>query len=277
MSKSTLSEMIADAVKGIRKYTDLVPEIAMVLGSGLGSLADQVENPVEIPYKDIPGFPVSTVHGHVGSLVLGALEGHTVAILKGRIHYYEGRKMEEVIFPVRVLHALGAGTLVVTNAAGGIRDDLQVGDLMLITDHINFMGTNPLIGSNDDQIGPRFPPMSKAYTPKLQELARSLARELKMPLAEGVYVAMSGPSYETPAEIRMLKSFGADVVGMSTVPETIAAVHCGMQVVGISCVTNILHAGPSCDTHEDVLLAAAAAKPRFINLVRGIVREFQSV
>lgn len=273
MSKSSLSEMIADAVKAIRKYTDIVPEVAMVLGSGLGSLADQVENPVEVPYKDIPGFSVSTVHGHVGSMVLGTLEGRPVAILKGRVHYYEGHKMENIVFPIRVLHALGADTLVVTNAAGGIRDDLKVGDLMLITDHINFMGFNPLIGPNDEKIGPRFPPMSRAYTPELQVLARKVAEQVGFKLAEGVYVAMSGPSYETPAEIRMLKGFGADVVGMSTVPETIAAVHCGMKVVGISCVTNVLHHGPSNDTHEDVLRAAAEAKPRFINLVRGIVRE----
>lgn len=273
MSKS-LSEMIEDAVKGIRKYTDIVPDIAMILGSGLGSLADQVEDPVEVPYKDIPGFSVSTVHGHVGSMVLGKLEGHNVAVLKGRVHYYEGHKMENIIFPVRVLHALGAGTLVVTNAAGGIREDLNVGDLMIITDHINFMGTNPLIGPNDEKIGPRFPPMSRAYTPELQALAHKVAEKAGFKLAEGVYVAMSGPSYETPAEIRMLKGFGADVVGMSTVPETIAAAHCGMKVLGISCVTNVLHKGPSTDTHENVLKAAADAKPRFINLVRGIVREF---
>ena len=272
MSKSTLSERLEEAVKAVRKHTDIVPEVAMVLGSGLGSLADEVENPVEIPYKDIPGFSVSTVHGHVGSLILGTLEGRYVAILKGRVHFYEGHAMADIVFPVRALHALGAQKLIVTNAAGGIREDLSVGDLVLLTDHINFMGTNPLIGPNDDKIGPRFPPMSRAYTPALRELAHAVAEEVGFKLAEGVYVAMSGPSYETPAEIRMLHSFGADVVGMSTVPETIAAVHCGMQVLGISCVTNVLHNGPSKDTHEDVLKAAAAAKPRFINLVRGVVR-----
>ncbi|MBQ7501663.1 purine-nucleoside phosphorylase [bacterium] len=269
----SLSEKLEAAVAAIRQYTDIVPETAMILGSGLGSLADQVENPVEVPYKDIPGFSVSTVHGHVGSLVLGTLEGRYVAILKGRVHYYEGHKMENIIFPVRVLHALGAKTLVVTNAAGGINEKLNVGDLMLITDHINFMGANPLVGPNDEKIGPRFPPMSRAYTPELQEVARKVAKEVGFNLAEGVYVAMSGPSYETPAEIRMLKGFGADVVGMSTVPEVIAAAHCGLKVIGISCVTNVLHKGPSKDTHEDVLKAAADAKPRFINLVRGIVRE----
>jgi len=273
VSICSLSEKLEAAVAAIRQHTDIVPETAMILGSGLGSLADQVENPVEVPYKDIPGFSVSTVHGHVGSLVLGTLEGRYVAILKGRVHYYEGHKMENIIFPVRVLHALGAKTLVVTNAAGGINEKLNVGDLMLITDHINFMGANPLVGPNDEKIGPRFPPMSRAYTPELQEVARRVAKEVGFNLAEGVYVAMSGPSYETPAEIRMLKGFGADVVGMSTVPEVIAAAHCGLKVIGISCVTNVLHKGPSKDTHEDVLKAAAEAKPRFINLVRGIVRE----
>ncbi len=274
MSQS-ITEVIAAAVEAVRKKTDIVPEAAMVLGSGLGSLADEVENPVEIPFGEIPGFAASTVHGHAGALVLGTLEGRKVGILRGRVHFYEGHSMQQIILPIRVLHALGAGTLIVTNACGGISPTLRVGDLMLITDHINLMGTNPLIGPNDDKLGPRFPPMSQAYTKDLQELARRVASQVGFSLAEGVYCALTGPSYETPAEIKMLGRIGADAVGMSTVPEVIAAVHCGMRVLGISCVTNILHQGPSKDTHEDVLKAASDAHPRFIGLVRGVVRELK--
>lgn len=271
----TISSVIASAVAAIRQKTDIVPEVAMVLGSGLGSLADEVENAVEIPFKDIPGFASSTVHGHVGALVLGYLEGRPVGILRGRVHYYEGHSMASIVLPVRVLHGLGAKTLVVTNASGGINDAFHVGDLMLITDHLNLMGNNPLIGANDDQLGPRFPPMSQAYTVELQELARKVAGSVGFRLQEGVYAGLTGPSYETPAEIRMLKTIGADAVGMSTVPETIAAVHCGMRVLGISCITNVLHQGPSQDTHESVLKAASDAHPRFVGLVRGVVREME--
>lgn len=272
MSES-LSAMIARAAEAVRRHTDLVPEVAMVLGSGLGSLADEVEDPVEIPFSGIPGFAASTVHGHVGALVLGHLEGRPVGVLRGRVHYYEGHDMAQIVLPVRVLRALGASTLVVTNASGGISRHLQVGELMLIRDHINLMGGTPLRGPNDEAIGPRFPVMSRAYDPDLQDLARKVAAKAGFELAEGVYCALSGPSYETPAEIRMLGILGADAVGMSTAPETIAAVHCGMRVLGISCVTNVLYQGPSQDTHEDVLRAAAEARPRFIALVRGVVRE----
>lgn len=270
-----ISEVIAGAVAAVRRKTSLVPEVAMVLGSGLGSLADEVQDAVEIPFKDIPGFAASTVHGHVGALVLGYLEGRPVGVLKGRVHYYEGHSMAQIVLPVRVLHALGAHTLVVTNACGGISPDLSVGDLMLISDHLNLMGNNPLIGPNDDTLGPRFPAMSQAYNGQLRELAKSVAGKLGFELAEGVYCGLTGPSYETPAEINMLHRLGGDAVGMSTVPETIAAVHCGMRVLGISCVTNVLHQGPSKDTHEDVLKAASNAKPRFIGLVRGVVREMK--
>ncbi len=272
MSES-LSASIDRAVQAVRRRTDLVPEVALVLGSGLGGLADEVEEAVVLPFSEIPGFATSTVHGHVGSLVLGRLEGRPVGVLKGRVHYYEGHSMAQVVMPVRVLRALGARTLVVTNACGGISEHLRVGDLMLIRDHINLMGDNPLRGPNDEKLGPRFPPMSRAYDPDLLSLARRIADGVGFTPAEGVYCALAGPSYETPAEIRMLGRMGADAVGMSTAPETIAAVHCGMRVLGVSCVTNILHQGPSQDTHEDVLRAAAEARPRFVALVRGVVRE----
>jgi purine-nucleoside phosphorylase len=269
----SLSASIARAAEAVRRQTELVPEVALVLGSGLGALADEVEDAVVIPFSAIPGFAASTVHGHVGALVLGRLEGRPVGVLKGRVHYYEGHSMAQVVMPVRVLQALGARTLVVTNACGGIAEHLKVGDLMLIRDHINLMGDNPLRGPNDEKVGPRFPPMSRAYDPDLLQLARKIAGRAGFEPAEGVYCALAGPSYETPAEIRMLGRMGADAVGMSTAPETIAAVHCGMRVLGISCVTNILHQGPSQDTHEDVLRAAAEARPRFVALVRGVVRE----
>lgn len=268
-----LSAVIGRAAEAVRRETDLVPEVAMVLGSGLGGLADEVEDAVEIPFSRIPGFAASTVEGHVGALVLGRLEGRPVGVLRGRVHYYEGHSMAQIVLPVRVLRALGARTLVVTNACGGISPHLRVGDLMLIRDHLNLMGDNPLRGPNDGLIGPRFPPMSRAYDPELGELARKVAGSAGFELAEGVYCALAGPSYETPAEIRMFHTLGADAVGMSTAPETLAAVHCGMRVLGISCVTNILHQGPSADTHEDVLRAAAEARPRFVALVRGVVRE----
>lgn len=264
---------ITRAAEAIRRMADLQPRVAMILGSGLGSLADEVEGGIDIPFAEIPGFSTSTVHGHVGSMVLGHLEGVPVAVLRGRVHYYEGNSMSQIALPVRVMRALGAEMLVVTNACGGISPNLKVGDLMLISDHINLMGDNPLRGPNDEDLGPRFPVMSQAYDPRLQELARTVAGRAGFTLAEGVYCALAGPSYETPAEIRMLGRLGADAVGMSTAPETIAAVHAGMRVLGISCVTNVLYQGPSQDTHEDVLRAAAEAKPRFIALVRGVVKE----
>ena len=272
MSQSIV-ECVSAAVAAVRAKTDLVPEIAMILGSGLGSLADEVENPVAVSFGDIPGFAASTVSGHVGELVIGTLEGHIVCIMRGRVHFYEGITMRQVTFPVRVMKALGAKTLIVTNASGGINPKFKVGDLMLISDHINFTGTNPLIGPNEEELGPRFPAMSRAYDAELREKARQVAAKLNIHLQEGVYWGNSGPSYETPAEIKMIGILGGDAVGMSTVPEVIVASHAGLRVLGISCITNVLHQGPSADTHTDVLNAANAARPRFINLVRGIVKE----
>jgi purine-nucleoside phosphorylase len=214
------------------------PLVAMVLGSGLGSVADAVSQPIEIPYAEIPHFVGSTVEGHEGKLIAGALGGIEVLIMKGRVHYYEGYSLGEVTFPVRVFSTLGIRTLVLTNAAGGISTALSAGDLMLITDHLNLIGDSPLRGPNDDHFGPRFPDMTNVYTPALLDLARQSAAELGIKLAEGVYAALRGPAYETPAEVRMLRTLGADAVGMSTVPEAIVARHGGLNLLAISCITN---------------------------------------
>jgi purine-nucleoside phosphorylase len=214
------------------------PLVAMVLGSGLGGVADSVSHPIEIAYADIPHFVGSTVEGHEGKLIGGGLGGIDALIMKGRVHYYEGYSLEEITFPVRVFSALGIRTLVLTNAAGGISKKLSAGDLMLITDHLNLMGDSPLRGPNDDRLGPRFPDMTNVYTPALLDLARQGAKELRTKLAEGVYAALPGPAYETPAEVRMLGTLGADAVGMSTVPEAMVARHGGLNLLAISCITN---------------------------------------
>lgn len=248
------------------------PKVGLILGSGLGVLADEIRNPVKIKYEMIPGFPVSTVEGHVGQLVVGELKGVMVLAMQGRFHYYEGYPLDEVTFPVRVMKALGIETLVVTNAAGGVNRTFTPGDLMLITDHINNAGANPLIGPNDSHFGVRFPDMSTAYTPSLQELVRDVAKDVNITLKEGVYVWNSGPSYETPAEIRMLEKIGGDAVGMSTVPEVIVARHAGMDVIGISCITNM--AAGILDqplSHEEVMETTEKAKEDFLSLVKGII------
>jgi purine-nucleoside phosphorylase len=243
---------------------------ALVLGSGLGGLAEQVKDAVVIPYGDIPHFPVSTAPGHAGKLLIGMLAGKPVVCMQGRVHYYEGIGMDAVTYPVRVLRALGVKTLILTNAAGCLHPEWKPGELMLITDHINFMGVNPLVGSNADDFGPRFPDMS-AYTPGLLDLARKCAGRLGITLREGVYAALSGPSYETPAEIRMLKAWGASAAGMSTVPEVIVARHSGLRVLAISCLTNyaagILNQPLS---GEEVNEAAAKAGPAFARLLSEI-------
>jgi purine-nucleoside phosphorylase len=232
-------ELLEQACSFVKKKIGDVPEIALVLGSGLGQLADALENPVSIPYKDIPGFPVSTAPGHASRLVCGTLDGIRVLTFKGRFHHYEGYTMEQVSYPIRFLKLLGCKTLVLTNAAGGINRSFTPGDLMLISDHINFTGKNPLIGPNYDAFGPRFPDLSNAYNSNLRALVKDAANELDIPLKEGVYAWMTGPSFETPAEIKMLESMGADAIGMSTVPEVITAVHSGIKVVGISCISNM--------------------------------------
>lgn len=273
MFAGDLRSRVEKAASVVRGFHPQPVRAGLILGSGLGELADEVEEATVVPYQQIPGFPVSSVSGHLGVLVLGRLEGLPVAVMRGRVHYYEGLSMQEITFPVRVMRELGARTLIVTNASGGISEELQAGDLMVLSDHINLMGDNPLRGPNDEYFGPRFPPMSRAYPVQLRQLAHRVAERLGITLREGVYCALAGPSYETPAEVRMLARLGADAVGMSTAPEVIVAVHGGMQVLGISCVTNVLHQGPSEDTHEDVLAASARAAPRFIRLLRGIARE----
>jgi len=268
-----LYDQIEEAVGSVsQKIGSRKVEVGMVLGSGLGSLADSIESAVRIPYGDIPHFPTSTVHGHAGELVIGQLDGLHVAVMKGRVHFYEGYSMQQITFPVRLMKALGASTLVVTNACGGLNPKLQPGDMMLIEDHINFMGDNPLIGPNDERIGPRFPPMSRAYTDELKDLARSAASHLGHPIQSGTYLALPGPSFETPAEIRFFQTIGADAVGMSTVPEVIVANHMGMKVLGVSCVTNILHDGPSNDTHIEVLEVANHTSPKMLAVIRASLK-----
>ncbi len=223
----------------IREKCPFVPEAAIILGSGLGELGEQIENAVAVDYGTLPGFPVSTAPGHKGRFLLGTLGGKAVVCMQGRLHYYEGHSMADVILPVRVMRMLGAKTLIATNAAGGINTSFSVGDIMLIEDHINFMGRNPLVGANDETIGCRFPDMSFAYAPELCALAERCAGEIGTQLCKGVYLACSGPSYETPAEIRAFRTLGADAVGMSTVPEIIAANHCGMRVLAFSLISNM--------------------------------------
>jgi purine-nucleoside phosphorylase len=256
----------------IRQRTSIQPEMGLILGSGLGFLADSVDGAEAIGYGELPGFPVSTVEGHASRLVLGQLSGRQVAIMQGRFHYYEGYTMERITLGVRLLGRLGAKIIIVTNAAGAIRSDLRPGDLMLISDHINLMGTNPLIGPNLDHLGPRFPDMSDAYSRDLREQARRVADAEGVELREGVYAAFSGPSYETPAEIRMLAKVGADAVGMSTIPEVIAAVHLGLKVLGISCISN-LASGISKKplTHDEVKETALKARDKFTRLLMALV------
>lgn len=245
------------------------PKVAMVLGSGLGYMGDIVENPIVVPYQDIPHFKVSTAPGHKGQLVFGTLEGQNVAVMQGRMHHYEGYSYEEVSYGVRVLRLLGCDTLFVTNAAGGVNWKFQAGDLMLITDHIKIFMESPLWGENIPEFGPRFPDASYLYPPRLQELARQQARRLDMDLKEGVYMYFPGPQYETPAEVRMARILGADAVGMSTAPEVITAGHCGMEVLGFTLCTNM--AAGVLDqplSSDEVIAAGQAAGPRFSALVK---------
>jgi purine-nucleoside phosphorylase len=263
-------EDLAGAAAAIRdRAKGFHPRVGLILGSGLGSFADQFDDAMAIPYGDLPLFPRSSVAGHAGQLVLGRVAGQSVAAMQGRVHFYEGFSPAEVVFPVRVLCALGIRSLVVTNAAGGIRGDLLAGDLMAITDHINLSGWNPLVGSNDERLGPRFPDMSAAYDESLTAKLGQSAAACGVNLKKGVYAILSGPSYETPAEIRALRVLGADAVGMSTVPEVLAARHMGVRVVGLSCITNLAAGvGDRPLTHEDVAATAARASGAFSLLLR---------
>lgn len=249
-------------------------EIGIILGSGLGILAAELSNPIAIPYKEIPHFPVSTVMGHEGQFVFGYLGGKPVVCMQGRFHFYEGYELKDVTLPVSVMKRLGVSTLLVTNAAGGVNEKFAPGDLMLIEDHINLSGVNPLRGKNDDEAGPRFPDMSEAYNGELREMALSAARELDIDMKKGVYAGLSGPSFETPAEIRYLRIIGADAVGMSTVPEVIVANHAGMRVLGISCITNMA-AGilKTKLNHQEVMDTANVVKEKFVSLIKGIVEK----
>ena len=269
---TNLSRAVSEAAEYLRARLPARPDLALVLGSGLGGLADRIEDPVYIPYGQIPHFPVSTAPGHAGRFVFGRLSGRMVLCMQGRFHYYEGHDMAAVALPVRVLKALGCRALVLTNAAGGVNWDFSVGDFMLITDHINFMGANPLRGENDDVIGPRFCDMTHVYTPEFQQTARQVAAQQGITLREGVYLGYMGPSFETPAEIRAFRTLGADAVGMSTVPEAIAASHCGLPVLGVSLITNMAAgmAGKRL-SGDEVIEIANQRGPVFQDFIRTVV------
>lgn len=266
-----MGSRIGEAARFIRTRYAGEPRIGIVLGTGLGALAQGVSG-VTILYSDIPNFPVSTVGGHAGQLVLGQLSGHSVAVLSGRVHLYEGYSAQEVVFPVLTLRALGVQTLILTNAAGGVNSSFQAGTLMAISDHINLTGHNPLVGPNDPSLGERFPDMTQAYDGRLREVAHRAAEQTRVELPEGVYMGLLGPSFETPAEIGMARALGADAVGMSTVMETIAANHAGMRVLGISCITNMA-AGmlPQKLSGHEVFETACRVQPRFTALMRSIL------
>jgi purine-nucleoside phosphorylase len=268
---------IDEVADSIRARTKTQPRIGMILGSGLGALADSIPNPDIIPYGDLPHWPVSTVFGHTGQLVIGELENQPVLVMQGRTHFYEGISMSQMTLPVRVMQRLGIEILMVTNAAGAINPDFIPGDLMLITDHLNFVGMagfNPLIGPNLEEFGPRFPDMSQAYDRALGELARQAARANNIELREGIYVGLSGPSFETPADLRFLRMAGADAVGMSTVPEVTVARHGNTRVLGISGISNKANLdGNTITTHEEVIEAGAVMVPKLAKIIRSVLRE----
>jgi purine-nucleoside phosphorylase len=266
------SSAVAAAVAAVRAHTSAVPEVAIILGTGLGALGDAIAVETTIDYDAIPGFPLSTVESHHGRLLLGTLGGKRVVAMQGRFHRYEGYSLQQVTFPVRVMQALGAQTLVVSNACGGMHPLWQAGDVMLMADHINLLGDSPLIGANDDALGPRFPDLSEPYDASLRALAREVAREAGITLREGTYVAVAGPALETRAEYRMLRAMGADVVGMSTVPEVIVAKHGGMRVLGVSIITDLcLPDALEPATLEKILKVAERAQPHLTAIVRGVL------
>ncbi|GAE04601.1 purine nucleoside phosphorylase [Paenibacillus sp. JCM 10914] len=273
MSAGTgIQQQIKEAAAYIRQQNVVQPEVGLILGSGLGVLAELIQNAVSIPYADIPHFPVSTVEGHEGELLLGTIHERPVVMMKGRFHMYEGYGPELTAFPVRVMKELGVTSLLVTNAAGGVNLSYEPGDLMLISDHLNMTGTNPLIGPNDPELGVRFPDMSVAYSRRLRQLAKEVAVGQSIELREGVYVGLLGPTYETPAEIVMLRTLGADAVGMSTVSEVIVARHAGIEVLGISCISNM--AAGILDqplSHDEVMETAEKVREKFLGLVLAII------
>lgn len=271
-----MNQELQETISYLTKFTDVVPQTGIILGSGLGFLADEIEKTAEIDYRDIPHFPVSTTEGHKGKLILGKLRGKQVLCMQGRFHFYEGYSMRQVVYPIFVMRKLGVRNLIVTNAAGGINAELKAGSLMLIQDHINLMGTNPLIGPNDDSMGPRFPDMTGIYDKTLRRLSLEIAEKLAIDLKCGVYAALTGPSYETPAEIGFLHTIGADAVGMSTVPEAITAKYCGMRVLGISCITNMASGIALCPLcHEEVISSTEKAGKQFVMLLKEVIGKMQ--
>jgi len=268
----TMYESAARAAEFIRSRAKADVSIGIVLGSGLGAFAEDLGQPVAIPYDEIPGFAHATVEGHAGRLVIGTAEGVSVGAMQGRFHFYEGYGLEDVTFPIRVLKLLGVRTLILTNAAGSLNTELSPGSLMVISDHINLMGVNPLIGPNDERFGPRFPDLTSTYEPALQTIVIEEAKAVDVEMRRGVYAALSGPSYETPAEIHMVRTLGADAVGMSTVPEAIVARHMDMQVIGISCITN-LAAGVSNRPvdHSQVIATGERVRVQFTELIRRVI------
>ncbi|EOH1684530.1 purine-nucleoside phosphorylase [Enterococcus hirae] len=266
-----LSEMLQETTQFILEKGVKEIDFGLILGSGLGELAEEIEEAIVIPYDQIPFFPTSTVVGHAGQLVYGTLSGKKVLAMQGRFHFYEGHSMQTVTYPVRVMAALKAHSVIVTNASGGVNESFVPGDLMLITDHINFTGQNPLIGPNEDEIGPRFLDMSEAYTLTYREVAKEAASRLDLTLKEGVYMGYSGPTYETPAEIRMSRTMGADAVGMSTVPEVIVAAHSGLKVLGISCITNLAAGMQANLNHEEVVETTQRVKQSFKALIKEVL------
>lgn len=266
-------DKIQEAVTAIRARWSKEAEVGIVLGTGLGGLADAIVPDVVIPYEELPHFPRSTVESHAGKLILGTLEGKSVVAMQGRFHFYEGYSAQQIVFPIRVMKALGASLLVVSNACGGLNPQFKRGDVMLIEDHINLLGCNPLIGPNDDRIGPRFPDMCEPYSRELIEKARQVAVANGVLVQKGVYVAVAGPNLETRAEYRFLRGIGADVVGMSTVPEVIAAVHCGMRVLGLSIITDMGLADALEPANiAEILATAAGAEPKMNAIIRGVLR-----
>lgn len=270
------TEEILEAKKYVQGKTSYIPEIGIILGSGLGSLADEMEDAVVIPYEEIPFFSKSDAVGHANELVIGKMEGKVVVAMKGRYHYYEGYSLDEVTFPVRVMQALGIDKLIITNACGAVNTDFNPGELMLITDHINLVGTNPLIGKNNDDLGTRFPDVSEVYNRDLRNIALKVAEENNITLQQGVYGWWSGPIYETPAEIRMIRVLGGDAIGMSTVPEATVAIHGGLKVLGISCLTNM-----ACGildqplSHDEVIEVAAKSRNTFVHLVKNVIKQIE--
>jgi len=277
VASTGLYERAEHAARVIRSRTSETPRVAVVLGSGLGGFADDFEDAVGIPYEDIPGFSRSTAQGHAGKLVVGKIDQVPLLAMQGRVHFYEGYSLEQVTFPIRTFKLLGIKTLILTNAAGGINVQLSQRALMVLSDHLNLMGDNPLRGPNDDRFGPRFPDLTSAYSPELQEIVIEEARALSVEVRRGIYAALAGPSYETPAEIHLLRNLGADAVGMSTVPEVIVARQMGIEVLGISCITNMA-AGISDEpiSHEDVMATGDRVKETLTQLLRKVVGRVNS-